>query len=211
MNSFQPFTDRKMCETLDLKAKFGPLPGTTALPRTPHRGLNQIITAPVVGSFSVWNICQALDLQTTYDTQFIRTNVFRKLRKPIPVVQSTAMFERCGCLEQGVALHSSVNSYYSPTFGEDFFQVAPKWCQCAFFKVAFWQKGKKHGVLSEGAGMENIKILRSPNLTTKEAQKQGVGYIRIQPIRKEQHAYILFEKKAFLRSSSKNSPVPIST
>ncbi|GFW40991.1 hypothetical protein TNCV_414001 [Trichonephila clavipes] len=93
-----------MCETLDLKAKFVPLPGTTALPRTPHRGLDQIITAPVIGSFSVWKICQALDLQATYDPQFIRTNVFRKLHIPMPVVQSTAVFERCKSLNLTVKL-----------------------------------------------------------------------------------------------------------
>ncbi|GFS37436.1 hypothetical protein TNIN_416801 [Trichonephila inaurata madagascariensis] len=42
------FTVWKMCEALDLKAKFVPLPGTTVLPRTPHRGLDQTITVPVV-------------------------------------------------------------------------------------------------------------------------------------------------------------------
>ncbi|GFV88349.1 hypothetical protein TNCV_1241621 [Trichonephila clavipes] len=31
------FTIWKMCEALDLKAKFVPLPGATALPRTPYR------------------------------------------------------------------------------------------------------------------------------------------------------------------------------
>ncbi|GFS63099.1 hypothetical protein TNIN_10591 [Trichonephila inaurata madagascariensis] len=37
----------KMCEALDLKAKFVPLLGTTVLPRTPHRGLDPTTTAPV--------------------------------------------------------------------------------------------------------------------------------------------------------------------
>ncbi|GFW41029.1 hypothetical protein TNCV_414381 [Trichonephila clavipes] len=41
------FTVWKMCKALDLKAKFVPLPGTTALPRTPHRGADQMTTAPV--------------------------------------------------------------------------------------------------------------------------------------------------------------------
>ncbi|GFY57024.1 hypothetical protein TNIN_438301 [Trichonephila inaurata madagascariensis] len=85
----------KMCEALDLKAMFVPLPGATALPRTPHRGVDQTITAPVVGSFSVWKICQALDLPATYDPQLIRTTDFQKPHKPILVLQSTAVFELC--------------------------------------------------------------------------------------------------------------------
>ncbi|GFY71988.1 hypothetical protein TNIN_348611 [Trichonephila inaurata madagascariensis] len=40
-----------MCEALDLKDKFVPLPGATALPQTPHRGVDQTTTVPVVGSF----------------------------------------------------------------------------------------------------------------------------------------------------------------
>ncbi|GFS44682.1 hypothetical protein TNIN_93801, partial [Trichonephila inaurata madagascariensis] len=35
------FTVWKTCEALDLKAKFVPLPGTTVLIRTPHRGVDQ--------------------------------------------------------------------------------------------------------------------------------------------------------------------------
>ncbi|GFY72466.1 hypothetical protein TNIN_477761 [Trichonephila inaurata madagascariensis] len=53
------FTVWKMCEAIDLKAKFVPLPGTTVLLRTPHRGLDQTTTVPVVGSFSLWKICWA--------------------------------------------------------------------------------------------------------------------------------------------------------
>ncbi|GFY54965.1 hypothetical protein TNIN_105741 [Trichonephila inaurata madagascariensis] len=76
-----------MCEALNLKAKFIPLPGAKAFPRTPHRSVNQTITAPVVGSFSVRKICQALDLPATYDPQLMRTTVFWKPHKPIPVVK----------------------------------------------------------------------------------------------------------------------------
>ncbi|GFR27247.1 hypothetical protein TNCT_629801 [Trichonephila clavata] len=100
------FTVWKMCEALDLKAKFVPLPGTTDLPGTPHRGVDQTITVPVVGSFSVWKICQALDLPATYDPQLIRTAVFRKPLKPIPVVQSTTVFELCKALDLKVKLAS---------------------------------------------------------------------------------------------------------
>ncbi|GFY61911.1 hypothetical protein TNIN_219291 [Trichonephila inaurata madagascariensis] len=88
-----------MCEALDLKTKFVRLPGTTVLPRTPHRGVDQTTTAPVVGSFSVWKIFQALDLPATYDPQLIGITVFRKPHKPIPVVQSTAVFETVQVVE----------------------------------------------------------------------------------------------------------------
>ncbi|GFS64742.1 hypothetical protein TNIN_331551 [Trichonephila inaurata madagascariensis] len=98
------FTVWKICEALDLKAKFVPLPGTTVLPRTPHSGVDQMTAAPVVGSFSVWKICQALDLPAIYDPQLIRTTVFRKLHKPIPVVQSIAVFELCKALNLTVKL-----------------------------------------------------------------------------------------------------------
>ncbi|GFY62227.1 hypothetical protein TNIN_263391 [Trichonephila inaurata madagascariensis] len=104
MNSFLSFTFWKICEALDLKAKFVPLPGTTVLPRTPHRGVDQTTTVPVVGLFSVWKICQALDLPATYEPHLIRTIVFRKPHKPIPVVQSTAAFELCKALNLTVKL-----------------------------------------------------------------------------------------------------------
>ncbi|GFY41453.1 hypothetical protein TNIN_77571 [Trichonephila inaurata madagascariensis] len=87
------FTVWKVYKALDLKAKFVPLPGTTVLPRIPHIGVDQTTTAPVVGSLSVWKICQALELPATYDPQLIRKTIFRKPHKPIPVVQSTAVFE----------------------------------------------------------------------------------------------------------------------
>ncbi|GFY60721.1 hypothetical protein TNIN_432381 [Trichonephila inaurata madagascariensis] len=96
----------KMCEALDLKAKFVPLPGAIALPRTPHRGVDQTTTVPVVGSFSVWKICQALDLPSTYNPQLIRTTVFRRPNKPIPVVQSVAVFVLCKALDLKVRLAS---------------------------------------------------------------------------------------------------------
>ncbi|GFS33922.1 hypothetical protein TNIN_136951 [Trichonephila inaurata madagascariensis] len=98
MNTSPSFTlspSGRCARSPDLKAKFIPLPGSTVLPRTPHRGVDQTTTAPVVRSFSVWKICQALDLPATYDPQLIRTTVFRKPYKPIPVVQSTAAFELC--------------------------------------------------------------------------------------------------------------------
>ncbi|GFR27754.1 hypothetical protein TNCT_491 [Trichonephila clavata] len=93
-----------MCEALDLKAKLVPLPGITDLQETPQRGVDQSTTVPVVGSFSVWKIRQALHLPATYDPQLIGTTVFRKPHKPIPVVQSTAVFELCKVLNLTVKL-----------------------------------------------------------------------------------------------------------
>ncbi|GFW56529.1 hypothetical protein TNCV_1862391 [Trichonephila clavipes] len=98
------FTVWKLCEALDLKDKFVPLPGATDLPQTPHRYVDQTVTVPVVGSFSVRKICQALDLPATYEPQLIRTTVFRKPHKPVPVVQSIAVFELCKALDITVKL-----------------------------------------------------------------------------------------------------------
>ncbi|GFY76041.1 hypothetical protein TNIN_99911 [Trichonephila inaurata madagascariensis] len=39
----------KMCEAIALKINFYPLPGTTALPQTPHRSIDQTTAVPVVG------------------------------------------------------------------------------------------------------------------------------------------------------------------
>ncbi|GFU00224.1 hypothetical protein TNCV_801931 [Trichonephila clavipes] len=39
------FTVWKICEAFDLKAEFVPLPGTTTLPRTPRRGVDQTTIA----------------------------------------------------------------------------------------------------------------------------------------------------------------------
>ncbi|GFQ95156.1 hypothetical protein TNCT_117631 [Trichonephila clavata] len=92
------FTVWKICEALDLKVNFVPLPGATALPRTSHRDVDQTTIVPVVGSFSVWKMCQALDLPATYDPNINRTNIFRRRNKPTPVVHSTAVYQLCMAL-----------------------------------------------------------------------------------------------------------------
>ncbi|GFV17419.1 hypothetical protein TNCV_2901311 [Trichonephila clavipes] len=68
------------------------MPGATILPRSPHRGVDQTTTVPVVGSFSEWKICQALDIPVTYNPHIIKTAAFRKPHKLIPAVQSAALF-----------------------------------------------------------------------------------------------------------------------
>ncbi|GFQ76935.1 hypothetical protein TNCT_690681 [Trichonephila clavata] len=92
------FTVWKMCEALDLKVNFVPLPGATAFPRTPHRGVDQTTIVPVVGTFSVWKICEALDLPATYDPNINRTTIFRRRSKPTPVVHSPAVCQLCMAL-----------------------------------------------------------------------------------------------------------------
>ncbi|GFY08015.1 hypothetical protein TNCV_2580471 [Trichonephila clavipes] len=82
-----------MCEALELKAKFVPLPGATAsLPQTTHRDIVQTTTVLVVGSFSAWKICWSLDHSATYSSQLIITAVFRRSNEPVHAVQSTVIF-----------------------------------------------------------------------------------------------------------------------
>ncbi|GFX53879.1 hypothetical protein TNCV_1598251 [Trichonephila clavipes] len=83
----------KMCEALDLKINFVPLPGETALPLTPHRCIDQTTAVPVIGSFSVWKMCQALDFSTIYDLNINRTTIFRRRNRPTPVVHSITVFQ----------------------------------------------------------------------------------------------------------------------
>ncbi|GFY44084.1 hypothetical protein TNIN_456151 [Trichonephila inaurata madagascariensis] len=102
------FTVWKMCEALDLMAKFIPTDriNSLVLELSLHRGgeSNDYCPCSHVRSFSVWKICQALDLPATYDPQLIRATVFRKPHKPIPVVQSTSVFELCRALNLTVKL-----------------------------------------------------------------------------------------------------------
>ncbi|GFR20104.1 hypothetical protein TNCT_437441 [Trichonephila clavata] len=100
------FTVWKICEALDLKVNYVPLPGVTAFSRTPHRGVDQTTIVPVVGSFSVWKMCQALDLPATYNPNIKRTTIFRKRNKPTPVVQSTAVYQMCMALNLKAKLAS---------------------------------------------------------------------------------------------------------
>ncbi|GFS91714.1 hypothetical protein TNCV_1492771 [Trichonephila clavipes] len=62
-------TDWKMCEALNLKAKYVPLPGVISLAGRPLRRTKRGTMVPVVRSFNVWKMCQALDLPANYDPQ----------------------------------------------------------------------------------------------------------------------------------------------
>ncbi|GFX79316.1 hypothetical protein TNCV_696281 [Trichonephila clavipes] len=47
------FSVLEIYEALDLKVMFAPLPGTSVLPRIPHKGVDKTNIVLVVGSFSV--------------------------------------------------------------------------------------------------------------------------------------------------------------
>ncbi|GFT82169.1 hypothetical protein NPIL_566981 [Nephila pilipes] len=95
-------TEQKIYNELELQAKFLPLQGTTSL--TPHK---REAIIPVVRSFFVWKICQALDLPTTFDPLKTGANSSlkqHKTNKPIPVVHSIAVFKMCKALELNATL-----------------------------------------------------------------------------------------------------------
>ncbi|GFY66150.1 hypothetical protein TNIN_479781 [Trichonephila inaurata madagascariensis] len=77
---------------------FVPLPGATVWPRTPYIGEDQTTTVPVVGSFSVWKICQVLDLPAL-DPPL--EQLFFGSHKPYQLGQA---FELCKALDLKVKL-----------------------------------------------------------------------------------------------------------
>ncbi|GFV62147.1 hypothetical protein TNCV_4109501 [Trichonephila clavipes] len=81
-------------EALDLKVNFVPLPGATALPRTPRRCRSNDY-CPCCRIILLWKMRQALDLTATYDPNINRTSIFRRRNEPTPGVDSTAVFELC--------------------------------------------------------------------------------------------------------------------
>ncbi|GFV62468.1 hypothetical protein TNCV_630471 [Trichonephila clavipes] len=98
------FSVWKIWEELDLKAKFVALLGTTFLPQTLHRGLDQKNTIPIVGSFSVCKIWAGVESSSHLRPPPHQNNCFLKPHKPISVVQSTAVFELCKALNLAVKL-----------------------------------------------------------------------------------------------------------
>ncbi|GFS31986.1 hypothetical protein NPIL_577781 [Nephila pilipes] len=98
-------TEQKTFNELELEAKFLPLQGTTSL--TPHERADREAIIPVVRSFFVWKICQALDLPATFDP--LKTGANSSLKqletdKPIPIVHSIAVFEMCKALKLNATL-----------------------------------------------------------------------------------------------------------
>ncbi|GFV28926.1 transposable element Tcb2 transposase [Trichonephila clavipes] len=88
----------KMCEALNLKAKYVPLPGAASLVGRHFRRTKRDTIIPVVRSFHVWKMCQALDIPATYDPQHSRSTFTLKQNKTIPVVHSIAVFKMCNAL-----------------------------------------------------------------------------------------------------------------
>ncbi|GFU29322.1 hypothetical protein NPIL_297201, partial [Nephila pilipes] len=90
---------------LELEAKFLPLQGTTSL--TSNKRADREAIIPVVRSFFVFKMCQALDLQASFDPLKTGANFSQKLlktNKPIPIVHSIAVFEMCKALKLNATL-----------------------------------------------------------------------------------------------------------
>ncbi|GFV65095.1 hypothetical protein TNCV_2304021 [Trichonephila clavipes] len=94
----------KMCEALNLNAKYVPLAGAISLYGRPLKRTKRGTTVPVVRSFHVWKMCQALDLPATYDPQHCSSTFTLKQNKTIPVVHSIAVFKICNALNLRVEL-----------------------------------------------------------------------------------------------------------
>ncbi|GFW05347.1 hypothetical protein TNCV_3358661 [Trichonephila clavipes] len=82
----------KMCEALNLEAKYVPLPGTIYLAGRPLRRTKRRAIVPAVRSFHVWKMYQALDLSATCDPQHSSSTFTLKPNKTIPVVHSIYVF-----------------------------------------------------------------------------------------------------------------------
>ncbi|GFS61964.1 hypothetical protein NPIL_81031 [Nephila pilipes] len=91
---------QKTCEALE--SKLVPPQETTTLTETPYKRSDRVAAVPVVGSFFVWKICEALDLPATFVPEERVTTVSRKqfhVNQPVPVVYSVAVFKMCQALQ----------------------------------------------------------------------------------------------------------------
>ncbi|GFU37158.1 hypothetical protein NPIL_75331 [Nephila pilipes] len=98
-------TEQQTYNELELEAKFFPLQGTTSL-NTPKRA-DREATIPVVRTFFVWKMCQALDLPATFEPLKTGANFSQKqlkTNKRIPIVHSIAVFKMCKVLELNATL-----------------------------------------------------------------------------------------------------------
>ncbi|GFU34829.1 hypothetical protein NPIL_644131 [Nephila pilipes] len=90
---------QKTCEAIE--SKLVPLQETATLTETPYKRNDRVATVPVVGSFFVWKMCEALDLSATFVPEERVTTVSRKqfhVNHPVPVVYSVAVFKMCQAL-----------------------------------------------------------------------------------------------------------------
>ncbi|GFT26557.1 hypothetical protein NPIL_660831 [Nephila pilipes] len=98
-------TGQKTYNELELEAKFLPLQGTTSL--TSNKRADREAIIPVVRSFFVFKMCQALDLPASFDPIKTGANFSQKqlkTNKPIPIVHSIAVFEMCKALKLNATL-----------------------------------------------------------------------------------------------------------
>ncbi|GFT00216.1 hypothetical protein NPIL_392431 [Nephila pilipes] len=86
----------------EVKPEFVPPQGTTTVTETPYKRNDQTATVPVVRSFVLFKMCQALDLPATFVPEQRDVTVYRKkiqTNQPVPIVYSVAVFEMCKALE----------------------------------------------------------------------------------------------------------------
>ncbi|GFT19093.1 hypothetical protein NPIL_87921 [Nephila pilipes] len=91
---------QKTCEALE--SKLVPPQETETLTETPYKRNDRVATVPVVRSFFVWKMCEALDLQATFVPEERVTNVSQKqfhVNQPVSVVYSVAVFKMCQALQ----------------------------------------------------------------------------------------------------------------
>ncbi|GFT53819.1 hypothetical protein NPIL_578341 [Nephila pilipes] len=84
-----------------LESKLVPSQETATLTETPYKRNDRVATVPVVRSFFVWKMCEALDLPATFVAEERVTTVSRKqfhVNQPVPVVYSVAVFKMCQAL-----------------------------------------------------------------------------------------------------------------
>ncbi|GFS88692.1 hypothetical protein NPIL_612871 [Nephila pilipes] len=100
--SFIPFPCvRKTCEALELESKLVPPQGNTTVTETPYKRNDQAASVPVVRSFSVWKMCQTLDLPATFvpEKRDIISYKHLHINQPVPIVCSVVVFEMCKALK----------------------------------------------------------------------------------------------------------------
>ncbi|GFU09793.1 hypothetical protein NPIL_59861 [Nephila pilipes] len=96
-----PFpTRQKACEAL--VSELVPPQGTAIVTETPNERNDQVATVPVVRSFFVFKMCEALDLRATFGPPETFTELsckHFKVNRPAPKVYSVAVFEMCKALK----------------------------------------------------------------------------------------------------------------
>ncbi|GFT05013.1 hypothetical protein NPIL_69701 [Nephila pilipes] len=96
-------------KTCEVKSNIVSPQGTTTLIATPYELKDQAPAIPVVRSYFVFKMCQALDLPATLVPEERDTTVSckqLKVNKPVPIVYSVDVFEICKALDLKARLAS---------------------------------------------------------------------------------------------------------